>query len=151
MSRYSSRTIARCYIYSLTAQDGDETGIEYDPGKVGNSAYNPMAKYRRWYRDGEIYFFTVITYKRQGFLCDAFVPDRCNRAAARCHRPNKRSGFLIIWTYIYFYPASSSCGLLIYMNLNRLRHVKAPRHHLTPSLAGIIIGPCVEEIIAVLD
>jgi len=30
-----------------------------------------MPKYRRWYRDGGSYFFSVKTYKGQGFLCDA--------------------------------------------------------------------------------
>jgi len=32
-----------------------------------------MPKYQRWYREGGTYFFTVKTYKRQAFLCDAFA------------------------------------------------------------------------------
>jgi putative transposase len=32
-----------------------------------------MPKYQRWYRDGGTYFFTVKTYKQQGFLCESFA------------------------------------------------------------------------------
>ena len=46
-----------------------------------------MPKYRRWYRDGGTYFFTVKPYKQQAFLCDTFA-----RTALRLAIEQTRTG-----------------------------------------------------------
>ena len=62
-----------------------------------------MGKYRRWYRDGGTYFFTVKTYKRQGFLCEAFARTALRRAIdqTRREKPFQIVGWVLLPDHLH--------------------------------------------------
>ncbi len=62
-----------------------------------------MPKYRRWYRDGGTYFFTVKTYKRQAFLCDAFARTALRRAIeqTRSEKPFEIVGWVLLPDHLH--------------------------------------------------
>jgi putative transposase len=62
-----------------------------------------MAKYRRWYREGGTYFFTVKTYKQQEFLCDSFARAALRLAIeqTRAEKPFEIVGWVLLPNHLH--------------------------------------------------
>ena len=62
-----------------------------------------MSEYRRWYRDGGTYFFTVKTYKRQAFLCEVFARTalRCAIEQTQAEKPFEIIGWVLLPDHLH--------------------------------------------------
>ncbi|MBN2211360.1 MAG: transposase [Sedimentisphaerales bacterium] len=62
-----------------------------------------MPNYRRWYRDGGTYFFTVKTFQRQTFLCGSFARSALRHAIeqTRAKKPFLIVGWALLPDHIH--------------------------------------------------
>lgn len=62
-----------------------------------------MSKYRRYYRDGGTYFFTVKTYRNQKFLCDPFARTALRQAIekTRAEKPFEILGWVLLPDHLH--------------------------------------------------